>query len=100
VARPYGKIRRQSRRTEQAPKDSAFKVKFRGKDGMPLSIGDLRQELYELVRRLQVHEETHRVKWATLFLTVIDQDGKEVLLDASGEWELRPYECAADEHDA
>ena len=37
-------------------------------------------------------------KWVTLYLTMIDEDGNEVLPDPKGEWVLYPYKSAADEH--
>lgn len=59
-------------------------------------VGGALQGLYDISRKLQPYGE-YRAKWATLYLTVIDEDGKEVLLDQKGEWELYPYKSAADE---
>lgn len=74
-----------------------FKIKLRGKDNAPLSMREVQQGLLEAVRKLRKHEDL-RAKWVTLYLTLIDEDGKEVVLDPKGEWELYPYKSAADEH--
>jgi hypothetical protein len=39
-----------------------------------------------------------RFKWATIYLTAIDENGREIRLDKSGEWTLHPYVSAADEN--
>ncbi|PPC99459.1 MAG: hypothetical protein CTY31_10675 [Hyphomicrobium sp.] len=77
-----------------------FKVKLRGKDNAPLSMPEMRDGLYEIARRLQPFQDGYRVKRATLYLTVVDADGNEVLLTPEGEWTIYPYKCAADEFGA
>lgn len=101
MAKPYGKLPRKSRRSSNTkkPASEAFKIKLRGKDNAPLSMGEMQQGLLEAIRKLRAHNNL-RVKWATLYMTVIDEDGKEVLLDPKGEWELYPYKSAADEFGA
>lgn len=79
---------------------AAFRIKLRGKDNAPLSIRELRDGLYEAMRRLGAYDGTHRAKWVTLYLTMIDGDGSEVMPDRSGEWIIHPYKCAADESGA
>ena len=74
---------------------TAFKIKLRGRDGAPLSMQELHQELYEVSRRLKPYKD-YRAKWATLYLTIVDEHGDEVILDRKGEWVLYPYDCAAD----
>ena len=81
------------------PDSEAFKIKLRGKDNAPLSMPDVQQGLLEVIRRLRAHDML-RAKWVTLYMTMIDEDGKEVLPDPSGEWEIYPYKSAADEHGA
>lgn len=101
MVKPYGKIKRPVRRS-QAPKkpgNEPFKIKLRGKDNAPLSMREVQQGLLEAIRKLRPHDNL-RAKWATLYLMLIDEDGKEVLLDPNGEWELYPYKSAADEHNA
>jgi len=61
-------------------------------------MSEMRDLLYDLMRRLLSNAATHRIKRATLYLTVVDQDGNEVLLDPTGEWEISLYDSAADEH--
>lgn len=99
MGRPYGKTKRTRTKTPRTPKgeSSALKIKLRGKDGAPLSMQELRDGIYEAARQLQKYEDTHRAKWATLYLTMVDEDGKEVLLEPS-EIEIYPYKSAADEY--
>ncbi|MCB1380916.1 MAG: hypothetical protein KDK89_21490 [Alphaproteobacteria bacterium] len=78
--------------------NAAFRIKLRGQDGAPLSMAELRDGLYEATRRLRSFEGTYRAKWVTLYLTMVDEDGNEVLPDRKGEWTLYPYKSAADEH--
>ena len=75
-------------------------MKLRGKDDTPLSMTDMREGLYETARRLLHFQDGYRVKRATLYLTVIDGDGNEVLLTRAGEWIIYPYKSAADEFGA
>jgi hypothetical protein len=74
----------------------AFRVRFVGKDDAPLSMPEMQQGLLELARKLREHGNV-RVKRGTLYLTLIDEDGKEILLDRKGEWEIRPYKSAAEQ---
>lgn len=37
------------------------------------------------------------MKRVTIYMTIIDEVGKPVLLDPSGEWNILPYRSAADE---
>lgn len=75
-----------------------LKIRMRGKDNAPLAMSDLRQGLFELLRRLQPYH-AYRIKAATLYLTVVDERGDEVTLAKTGEWSIFPYECAADQSD-
>lgn len=98
MARPYGKFKRKVKGSAKSAKPGSepFKIKFRGKDSAPLTMAEMQQGLLEVIRKLRAHDNL-RVKWATLYLTVIDEDGKEVLLDPIGEWEISPYKSAADQ---
>jgi hypothetical protein len=100
MSKPYGKRPRKSanKRTPRKPESAAFKIRLRGKEGAPLSLQEVRDGIYEAARKLAPYERDYRFKWATLYLTVIDADGKEVLLDPSGEWTINAYKSAADEH--
>lgn len=93
-------MKKKGNRKPKSPKgeSAAFKIRLRGKDGAPLSMQEIRDGLFEAARKLAPLEATHRAKWATLYLTMVDEDGKEVLPDPSGEWEIFPYKCAADEY--
>jgi hypothetical protein len=100
MARPYGKIKRTRAKTPRTPKgeNTAFRIKLRGKDDAPLSILEFQQGLYEVSCKIAPVDSAYRIKWATIYLTVIDEDGNEVRLNAKGEWLIRPYKSAADEH--
>lgn len=74
----------------------SLKVRLRGRDDAPLSIGQLRQGLYELIRRLTPYASDYRAKQVSLYLTIVDRDGSECQLSASGEWTVWAYRCAAD----
>lgn len=98
MVRPYGKFKRKVRGSAKSAKPGGepFKIKLRGKDSAPLSMPEVQQGLLEIVRALKPHGSM-RVKWITVFMTVIDEDGKEVWLDPGGELEIRPYKSAAEE---
>lgn len=100
MGKPYGKTKRPTTKAPRTPKGegSAFKIRLRGKDGAPLSMQELRDGIYEAARYLQQFEGTLRAKWTTLYVTMVDEDGKEVLPDPSGVKEIHPYKCAADEY--
>ncbi|MEQ9642042.1 MAG: hypothetical protein RIM84_18610 [Alphaproteobacteria bacterium] len=78
---------------------TAFKIKLRGKDGAPLSMDELRQGFYEIARKLAPLTAC-RAKWVTVYMTMVDEDGREVRIDEKGEWTIYPYRCAADDHGA
>lgn len=65
-----------------------------------MSMPEMRDGLYEIARRLQPFQKGYRIKRATLYLTVVDSDGSEVLLTREGGWTIYPYKCAADEFGA
>ena len=79
--------------------DTAFKIRIRGRDNAPLSMSELREGLIEAAKRLEPYAGKHRAKWATIYLTLIDENGETVRIDASNEWTIYPYKSAADEHD-
>lgn len=91
-----GTIFGMSKKNEKSGRSTAHKIKLRGRDGAPLSMQELQQGLYETARRLQPYKN-YRAKWATLYLTIVDERGEEVILDRKGEWVIYPYECAAEE---
>lgn len=99
MGKPYGKTKRPRTKAPKAPKGegTAFRIRLRGKDGAPLSMNDLQQGLYEAAKELRKYDGAHRAKWATLYLTLVDEDGKEVVPTPS-EIEIYPYKSAADEY--
>ena len=101
MGKKYGKRPKISKRAprKEKPASTSLKIKLRGKDGAPLSMQDLQQGLYDIACKLKPYEDC-RAKWATLYLTMVDEHGEEVVIDAKGEWTLYPYDSAADEHGA
>ena len=100
MGRAYGKIRKKAVKQPKPPRGGSepLKIKLRGKDNAPLSMKDLQQGLYEAARQLQAQAPQCRAKWATLYLSLIDEDGNEVQLNAKNELVIYPYKCAADEY--
>jgi hypothetical protein len=98
MSRPYGKRPKKEAPSKKPPnsESSAFKIKLRGRDNAPLTMTEIRQGLYDIARALAPHEGC-RAKWVTLYLTMVDEDGREVCLDPKGEWTLYPYKSAAEE---
>lgn len=99
MARPYGKRPKKdsSGKSTKKTDNTSLKIRLRGKDGAPLSMSELQQGLYDIARKLKPYGE-YRAKWATLFLTFVDEHGEEVVIDPKGEWTLYPYDSAAEEH--
>ena len=102
MARPYGKnLRKTGNRTSNrsSGENAASKYKLRGKDDAWLPMREVQQGLIEIARDLRKYQD-HRAKWATFFILMVDEDGKEVLIDPKGERVLYPYKSAADEFGA
>lgn len=59
-------------------------------------MGDLQQGLLEVIGMLKTHHGM-RAKPVTIYAKFVDKNGKPVLPDSSGEWEIIPYKSAADE---
>jgi hypothetical protein len=95
---PAGASRRSPRKPSAAKAPStALRIKLRGKDGAPLSIAEVQQGLMEAARELRQYDGLYRAKWASVFLTLIDDNGNEVVVIAGGEITLHPYKSAAEE---
>jgi hypothetical protein len=100
MAREYGKKpRKTGSRTVRSGDGAVSKYKLRGKDDAWLPVREVQQGLIEIARDLGRFPD-HRAKWATFFILMVDEDGKEVLIDPSGEKVLYPYKSAADEFGA
>lgn len=100
MTKPYGKTPK--KKTARSPRkkktdSNTLKVKLRGKDGAPLAMNEFQQGLYDLALKVKPYGN-YRVKYATLYMTVVDENGDEVIIEQSGEWVLYPYDSAADEH--
>jgi hypothetical protein len=98
VGKPYGKFERKIARSPRQKKSDSetFKIKLRGRDDAPLSMPELQQALLEVIGALRRHESM-RAKHVTIYAKFVDETGKPVLPDPSGEWEIVPYKSAADE---
>lgn len=77
---------------------TALKIRLRGKDNSPLSMQEIRDGLMEAARQLTAYEPGYRVKFATLYLTMVDDDGDPVRINDANELDIFPYKTAADEH--
>jgi hypothetical protein len=66
------------RNTTPKPGKTGLKIKISGKDDAPLSIPQLQQGLFELARRLDRYAGEYRAKRATLYLTIVDENGAEL----------------------
>jgi hypothetical protein len=102
MARPYGKKpRRTGNRTSNRSggNSAASKYKVRGKDDAWLSVPEAQQCIMDIVRDLGRFLD-HRVEKADLYIRIANQDGKQILIDPSGEKILYPYKSAADEFGA
>jgi hypothetical protein len=101
MGREYGKKPRKNavRAARSGGDSTASKYKLRGKDDTWLPMREVQQGLIEIARDLGRFPD-HRAKWATFFILMVDEDGKEVLIDPKGEKVLYPYKSAADEFGA
>jgi len=54
--------------------------------------------LIEAARQLKQYEPGYRAKFATLYLTIVDEDGTLVRNNLDNELIIFPYKTAADEH--
>jgi hypothetical protein len=82
----------------QKPENPPLKIKLRGKDNAALSMQQLREGLLEAARLLAQYEPGYRAKSATLYLTLIDDDGTPVRINDANELTVYPYKSAAEEH--
>ncbi|MFA5952722.1 MAG: hypothetical protein WC807_20880 [Hyphomicrobium sp.] len=78
----------------------ALKIRLCGKDDVPLSMKQLRDGLYQAARELLPYEKNYRARSITLYLTVIDENGRPVKISRTGEIKIYPYKCAADDFNA
>ena len=77
---------------------SAFKIKLRGRDNLPVTVREWREALLEAAYALKEYETELRIKSATIYLTLVDQDGRTVRINEQNELTIFPYRAAADEH--
>lgn len=88
------------RRPPSSQSSDTLKIRLCGKDEAPLSMKQLRDGLYQAARELLPYDKNYRARSVTLYLTVIDEDGRPVRLTRTGEIKIFPYKCAADDFDA
>lgn len=77
---------------------SSLKIKIRGKDNAPLGMDELREGLIDAARKMQEYQSGYRAKFATIYLTVVDENGQPVRINDANELTIYPYRSAADEH--
>ncbi len=54
--------------------------------------------LLEAARQLKEYEPGYRAKFATIYLTMVDEDGTPVRINDANELTIFPYRSAAEEH--
>lgn len=92
-------------RTRKAPtsrrstQPGSLIIKIAAKDDAPMPIAQAREGLYELIRFLDSHAKGNRIKRATLYLTIVDDNGEPARISFNDEIVIRPYPCAADDFD-
>lgn len=77
--------------------NTALRIKLRGRDNAPLPMTKLREGLLEAGRLLQEYDGDYRVKFVTIYLTMIDERGDIVRINRANELTLDLYDSAADE---
>jgi hypothetical protein len=64
-----------------------------------MTMQEMREGLLEAARELKKYEAGYRAKFATIYLTMIDEHGDPVRVNDANEIVIYPYKAAADEHD-
>ncbi|EGE59903.1 hypothetical protein RHECNPAF_178004 [Rhizobium etli CNPAF512] len=59
---------------------------------------ELRECMLEAMLRLKEYEKDYRAKFATIYLTVINENGEPVRINNANELTIYSYKAAADEH--
>jgi hypothetical protein len=77
---------------------NSLKIRIRGKDNAPLGMDELREGLIETARKMQEYEAGYRVKFTTIYMTMVDEKGQPVRINNANELTIYPYRSAADEH--
>lgn len=77
---------------------SAFKIKLRGRDDLPVTVREWREVLLEAAYAMKEYETEIRIKSADIYLKVVDEAGRPVRINESNELTIYSYRAAADEH--
>jgi hypothetical protein len=77
---------------------NSLKIRIRGKDNAPLGMDELREGLIEAARKMQEYRAGYRVRFTTIYLTMINETGQPVRINDANELTIYPYRSAADEH--
>jgi hypothetical protein len=85
------------KRLPPGPDRATLKIRIKGRDNAPLTIGELREGLLEAARHLAEYEVGYRVKSAGIYLTLVDEVGDPVRVNDANELTLYPYKTAAEE---
>lgn len=60
---------------------------------------EMKDGLYQIIRLLLSKNKTHRIRRATLYLTVVNEQGDPSAITFENEITMHPYDCAADAFD-
>jgi len=92
------RIPRKPKRSAEQPETAALRIKLKGRDNAPLTIGEWRETLLQAARELAQYEPGYRVKSADIYIRLVDENGTQVRINDKNELTLYPYKTAADEH--
>jgi hypothetical protein len=92
------RIPRQPKRSAGPPETATLRIKLKGRDNAPLTIGEWRETLLQAARELAQYEPDYRVKSADIYIRMVDENGTQVRINDKNELTLYPYKSAADEH--
>lgn len=100
MGRPYGKTPRSRRAAHKGPKDAdkSLRIRLCREDGLPMTLPEAGECFFEVLRKLMSDPRCHRVTRAMIYVSMIDQADAQYLPAPGGDWEIRPYSSAADEH--
>ncbi|WP_246729819.1 hypothetical protein [Rhizobium ruizarguesonis] len=62
-----------------------------------MTIPELREVLLEAARELKQYETDYRAKFATIYLTLVNENGEPVRINQSNELTIFSYRSAADD---
>jgi hypothetical protein len=78
--------------------NSSLKIMLKGRDNAPLSMRELRETALDALLKLAEYETGYRAKSATLYVTMVDENGTVVRINRANELTIYAYKAAAEEH--